>query len=148
MVAENPPGVTFEWLILSDAAEVVGNKLYLLGGGWDRLTVHSTFPVVQHCALATSLLVDWEETQKNHQFLLEIVDQHDNLITAVEAEFEVGRPPGVEPGRPQRWQFATDLELVLEAPGRHAAVASVGEEELGRQEFEVVSGIRAADLPD
>ena len=26
-----------EWLILADAAQVNGNKLYLLEGGWDRL---------------------------------------------------------------------------------------------------------------
>ena len=32
---------SIEWLILADAAEVVGGKLYVMGGGWDRLTVHS-----------------------------------------------------------------------------------------------------------
>ena len=32
---------SIEWLILADAAEVVGGKLYLMGGGWDRLTVNS-----------------------------------------------------------------------------------------------------------
>ena len=41
-----------EWLILADAAQVTGNKLYLLGGGWDRLNVNRDFPVNQHCAIA------------------------------------------------------------------------------------------------
>lgn len=136
-----------EWLILADAAEVVGSKLYLLGGGWDRLTVHSGFPVVQHCAVAVSVMVGWEETKLAHEFALEVVDQHGNLLSAVEAEFEVGRPPGVPAGQSQRWQFATDLELVLEQPGRHAIIAAIGGEEEARQEFEVVSGVRASDLP-
>ena len=28
-----------DWLILADSAQVTGGKLYMLGGGWDRLTV-------------------------------------------------------------------------------------------------------------
>ena len=30
-----------EWLILADSAQVIGNKLYLLGGGWDQLAVNT-----------------------------------------------------------------------------------------------------------
>jgi len=36
-----------EWLILADAAQVVGNKLYLMGGGWDKLTINNVFPADQ-----------------------------------------------------------------------------------------------------
>ncbi len=34
-----------EWLILADAAQVNGNKLYLLEGGWDRLTITRPLPL-------------------------------------------------------------------------------------------------------
>lgn len=137
-----------EWLILADAAEVVNNKLYLLGGGWDRLTVHSGFPVFQYCAVAAAVVVPWDDTEKTHNFALEVYDEDGKLLQSQEAEFEVGRPPGVQPGREQRWQFAGDFELVLEKPGRHRVVARCNGELKSRQEFEVIVGRRAADLPD
>lgn len=137
-----------EWLVLADAAQVVGNKLYLLGGGWDRLTVHQHFPVLQHCAVAASVLVEWEETEKFHDFALEIFHLESGVcLNAIEAEFEMGRPPGLQPGRVQRWQFAGDFDLELEGPGRHVILARVNGVEQGRLEFEVVSGVRASDLP-
>ena len=136
-----------EWVVLADAAEVVDNKLYLLGGGWTRLTVHSGFPAAQHCAVATAVLVDWEETQQSHEFSLEVYDPEEQLISAIEAEFEVGRPHGVPADKPQRWQFAGDFDLVLDGPGTHTVMVVIGGEELCRQDFEVVKGVRAADLP-
>src|SRR5688500_1930861 len=39
-----------EWLILADSAQVIGGKLFLLGGGWDVLTVNTSFPWQQRCA--------------------------------------------------------------------------------------------------
>jgi len=136
-----------EWLILADAAEVVGNKLYLLGGGWDRLTVHAGFPVVQHAAVAVSVVVPWENTNQVHEFCLHFASPQGKVLATIEAEFEVGRPPGVPPGRSQRWQFAGMLDLSLEGPGRHVLLAQVDGEEGARQEFDVVLGKRAADLP-
>ncbi|MBI3924876.1 MAG: hypothetical protein HY319_04995 [Armatimonadetes bacterium] len=136
-----------EWLILADAAEVVNNKLYLLGGGWDRLTVHSEFPVIQYCAVAAAVMVPWQETEKPHLFALEVYDDSRKLLASMEAEFEVGRPPGVLPGKEQRWQFAGDFQLMLEGPGRHRVEARCNDTVRAQQEFEVVVGRRAADLP-
>src|SRR5660397_182444 len=35
----DPDKITLDYLLVADGAQVVGGKLYLLGGGWDRLTV-------------------------------------------------------------------------------------------------------------
>jgi len=88
-----------EWLILADAAQVVGGKLYLLGGGWDRLTVNKPFPVQQHCALALSIAVPWNETNQRHSFEVEIVaedsaTEQPKSLMKMGGQFEVGRPPG------------------------------------------------------
>ncbi|GMU56234.1 MAG: hypothetical protein AMXMBFR33_53800 [Candidatus Xenobia bacterium] len=137
-----------EWLILADAAEVVGNKLYLLGGGWDRLTVHAGFPLEQHCAVAASVRVPWHETEITHEFTIEFITEDGQVLESLGAEFEVGRPPGLTPGREQRWQFSGDFDLRLDVPGRYAVVGLLEGEERARLYFEVVSGVRAADLPE
>ncbi len=137
-----------EWLILADAAEVVGNKLYVLGGGWDRLTVHAGFPLEQHCAVAASVRVPWHETETPHDFAIEFLNEEGLVLESLGAEFEVGRPPGLAPGREQRWQFSGDFDLRLETPGRYAVIGLLEGQERARLYFEVVSGVRAADLPE
>lgn len=137
-----------EWLILADAAEVVGNKLYVLGGGWDRLTVHAGFPLEQHCAVAASVRVPWHETEIAHDFAIEFLNEEGVVLESLGAEFEVGRPPGLAPGREQRWQFSGDFDLRLDTPGRYAVIGLLEGQERARLYFEVVSGVRAADLPE
>ena len=52
-----------EWLILADEAEVVNGKLYMMGGGWDRLTAQS-LPWGQHMAIAVAIRVPWMDTNR------------------------------------------------------------------------------------
>lgn len=59
-----------EWLMLADWAEIIGNKLYLMGGGWDYLQHSGTFPYTQQCALAASFVVPWDETNQRHAFVI------------------------------------------------------------------------------
>ena len=134
-----------EWLILADAAQVVGGKLYLLGGGWDRITVNSPFPVQQRVALAVSIKVPWNETNQKHTFEVEIISENRETeelksLMKMGGQFEVGRPPGTRQGQDQRLQLALDGGLVLEAPGRKMVVARIGGQEIGRTEFQVVQG--------
>jgi hypothetical protein len=111
-----------EWLILADAAEVTGGKLYLLGGGWDTLTINSAFPVVQPMAVAFAIEVPWNETNQKQRVQFEIADQDMNASLAQgEVEFEVGRPPGRPIGQAQRVQFA--FKIAIELP--HGGVYTV-----------------------
>lgn len=128
-----------EWLVLADAAEVVGNKLYLMGGGWDRISVHTDFPVAQHFGIAISVLVPWEETDKVHEFVMDVQSPDGKLLATVEAEFEVGRTADGRP-RPQRWQFASSVDLSLDSPGRYSVVIHLNGNQAAVQTFEVLSG--------
>ncbi|CAN0254118.1 unnamed protein product [Phaeothamnion confervicola] len=125
-----------EWLILGDAAEVVNNKLYLMGGGWDRLMVHTAFPVAQHFGVALSVVVTPEETNKPHEFALDVLSPEGKLLATIEAEFEVGRASDTTP-RNQRWQFATSIDLSLESAGSYPVVINLNGIEAARQVFEV-----------
>lgn len=132
-----------EWLILADAAQVVGAKLYLLGGGWDRLTVNKEFPVNQRCALALSIIVPWNETNQKHSFEVEIISE-DNVTEEAKSlvkaggQFEVGRPPGIRQGQEQRFQIAIDMTLRIEMAGTKTVIARIEGEEKRRLEFTVV----------
>jgi len=134
-----------EWLILADAAQVVGAKLYLLGGGWDKLTVNRAFPVDQRLALALSIIVPWNETNQKHSFEVEIIsedydtEQPKNLVK-MGGQFEVGRPPGIRQGQEQRFQLAIDMNLRIETAGAKTVIARIEGQEMRRLDFTVISG--------
>lgn len=129
-----------EWIILADGAEVVNNKLYLLGGGWDALTVNSPLPVVHPCAVAIAFKVPWNETNQQHNVEIEIADQDANELLTLAAQIEVGRPPGIPLGQAQRVQMALSLALPLRQTGTHVIVARIEGQEARRVQFGVVPG--------
>ena len=136
-----------EWLILADAAQVIGGKLYLLGGGWDRLTVNSEFPVEQRLAVAASFLVDWNETNERQPVVIEVTDADNSSLLRLGAEIEVGRPPGIPAGQPQRAQLAAEVGMKFEAPGIYVVSARVSDQERTELSFYVVPGPFVAKRP-
>ena len=115
-----------EWLILAEAAQVVGQKLYLLGGGWDRLTIPTT-PMYYNMAVAASFKVPWNETNIKHTFEIEIADGEGNGLGKVSGQFEVGRAPGIAAGTDQRSQIAANINWNITKPGLYQINARVGE---------------------
>jgi hypothetical protein len=89
-------------MMLCDAAESVGGKLYILGGGW--LQVLADQPV--NMALAIRVDVGWEYANVRRAIAAVLVTQDGEPFElegrAVESrgEFEMGRPPGLESGSP------------------------------------------------
>ena len=92
-------------MMLADAAQAVDNKLYILGGGWSVIG-----PEPQPSAIAIHVKVPWDQTNRQHMMLLELLDLDGEPILIetpvgrqalrVENNFEVGRPPGIKPGSP------------------------------------------------
>jgi hypothetical protein len=127
-----------EWLILADAAQVVGNKLYLMGGGWDTLQVNQPFPVTQRCAVATSFRVPWTETNRRHNVSIEIATEDGQVLGEVKGQVEVGRPVGLPAGSDQRAQIAADIALGIPGPGTIVITARVEDRDVGRVTFRVL----------
>jgi hypothetical protein len=57
-------------MMLADAAQEVGGKLYVLGGGWSI-----TGPEPVPMAIALKLEVPWDRTNLQHSLLLELLDE-------------------------------------------------------------------------
>jgi len=131
--------VEVEWLILADAAQVTGGKLYLLGGGWDRLTV-SVLGQNQSMAIAVSFRVPWTQTNEKHNFEIELVTEDGTTITRVPGQFEVGRPTGLAPGQDQRAQIVVNVHWTITETGIYVVNARLDGQEGQRFPFTVVAG--------
>ncbi len=132
-----------EWLILCDCAQVVGNKLYLIGGGWDRLSASKAFPIQQHASIAVALKIPWAETNQRHKFEIEVMGEDQDSeqpksMAKVQGQFEVGRPPGIPVGQDQRIQLAIDMILVIDSAGTKTVAARIDGEEARRITFNVI----------
>jgi hypothetical protein len=141
---------SLEWLILADAAQIVGNKLYLIGGGWDVLTVNTAFPVDQIIGIAASFAVPWNETNQRHRAEITIIDEDGNTqMAGIANEFEVGRPPGIPAGSTQRTQVAGTLVLRITHAGNYSIRGTIdGEAQHQRAQFRVVAGPGVALRPE
>lgn len=107
-------GIAADFLILADAAQVQGEKLYLLGGGWSAVWVKQ-FPAQHQMAVAAGILVPWLDTNVKHHFKVTVrTDDAQTTFGQVEGEFEQGRPAGVPAGTTQRVMLAINMGVRLE----------------------------------
>ena len=94
-----------DFLLLADRAEAVNGKLYLVGGGWDRLGM-SSIPGPANFDVAVGVLVGYNETNSPHKIELVLEDEDNKLVLGpIAAQFELGRPAGMKLGQTQRFQM-------------------------------------------
>ena len=128
-----------EFLIMADATEAVNNKLYMMGGGWDRW--HSpSYPAPIRLGIAVGLLVPWDETNEKHPVRLAIVDADGKpIVPDIGAQVEVGRPPGITAGSTQRALLAINAGFPIPKPGRYEVRVVAGQDGMERRvTFEAV----------
>ena len=90
-------------LLLCESAQEINGKLYILGGGWS-VAGPGPFP----WALAVRIEVPWDEANTRKKMRLFLLDQDGRPVTLpgqtapleLNADFEVGRPPGLPRGTP------------------------------------------------
>lgn len=126
-----------EWIILADHAEVLNNKLYVMGGGWDTVTVPNV-PYELRFAIVVALQVPWHDTNQLHNIEIELLDEDGGSHMMVQGQVEAGRPPGIVPGQTQRIQLAVSTALRVERIGTFSAVVRMaGSERVAK--FHVVT---------
>jgi hypothetical protein len=86
-------------MLLADAAQESGGKLFILGGGWSV-----TGPAIPPSAVALKIDVPWDQANRRHVWALQLLSEDGEPVEIegeplrVEGEFEVGRPVGTAPG--------------------------------------------------
>jgi hypothetical protein len=132
--------ISVAWLILADHADVVGDKLYLLGGGWDRIIVQGQLGQYQ-LSFAIAFRVPWSETNSRHHAEIEIQDADAHVLGQVGVDFEVGRPAGITQGQSQLFQMAINhLPINFEKSGVYTIVPRIDgdDDPQGRTTFTVI----------
>ena len=114
-------GITADFLILADAAQVQGEKLYMLGGGWSLIWAKE-FPAQHQMAVAAGILVPWLETNARHQFRIVVHARGRRRVRRGRAASSSrAAPPGLPAGTTQRVMLTVNMTI------RHrAAVRSSG----------------------
>ncbi|CAN5735948.1 hypothetical protein BH23CHL4_BH23CHL4_27670 [soil metagenome] len=131
--------------LLADAAQVANGKLFILGGGWARLTADA-LPVARAYELAVRVVVPWNETNRKLSFELQMVDEDGKhlLSPAVRADISVGRPVQLKEGTDQVVPLTLRLPNVrLESEGRYAFTLSHEGKEVARTAFDLVAKVVA-----
>ncbi len=128
-------------MLLCDAAQEANGKLYVIGGGWSDV-LQSDQPMSM--ALAIVLHVPWDQTNMKHEFRVQLQTadgepwMHDGgAPIQAEANFEIGRPPGIKPGSELNAPIAPSFHGVLLPAGGYVWKLTVDGEELGRTPFTV-----------
>ena len=129
-------------LLLCDAAQAIGGKLYILGGGWTQVVQapESPFPM----ALAIRIVIPWTEANRRIPFRAYLVSHDEEPVDLgggpIESggEMEVGRPPGLEPGTPLDAVLAVNAGAVVLEPGRYVWKVDVDEKTRSRAPFRVI----------
>ena len=115
-----PDAVTADFLILADAAQVQGEKLHMLGGGWSIIWAKQ-FPAQHQMSVAAAILIPWMETNAKHEFRIRIVAEDGGVFGEVHGQFEQGRPAGMPAGTTQRMMIAANMNIRLERAGEGSA---------------------------
>jgi hypothetical protein len=110
---ELPGGVTADFMILCDAAQVQGDKLSLLGGGWSMIWARQ-FPTNHQMAVAAGILVPWMDTNQRHEFRISVRTEDGASLGEYRGSFEQGRPAGLPAGSTQRVLLAVNFALRIE----------------------------------
>jgi hypothetical protein len=104
--------VTF---LLCDSAQAVGGKLYLLGGAWNITPAGRPLTL----GLAINVNIAWNETNQRHTIQAVLLDEDGGAVSnpedgspiAVDAQLEIGRPPGSKPGSSFNAPLAVNMNL-------------------------------------
>jgi hypothetical protein len=126
--------------MLADAAQVQSGKLYVLGGGFDTISVRKLPATHRSVSLAMVAEVGPDERQQDLELVVQLVDEDGGeLGVMAKGKLRVGAPPNLPPGSASIVPIVSPFHNVTfpEAKG-YAFVVTMNEVELTRVKFRVV----------
>ena len=134
-------------MILCDYADAPPNvgKLFVSGGGWNRVLANAPALV----ALGIIVNVPWDQTNRPHPLLLELVDEDGHRVQlgnppqdiAQQGQFEAGRPAGAPAGEPIPLPMAFRRPVLPLPVGGYSWVLSIDGDEEARVSFRAVESL-------
>lgn len=125
--------------MLADAAQVQSGKLFVLGGGFDTISVKSLPATHRNLSIAMVAEVGPEDRQRDLELHISLIDE-DGQPIGVEAKgmLRVGAPPNLPPGSPSVVPIVSPFHNIsfAEAKG-YVFVVSLDGQELARIRFRI-----------
>jgi hypothetical protein len=130
-------------LLLCDAAQVVGGKLYILGGGWQYVQVPGDAPV--GFMVAIDLIVPWDMTNRELNLAVSIATEdgeevlhpeNDQPIRA-EGQLVVGRPPTARAGADLHTPIAIPFPQIPLDAGGYVCIVSIDGDKIASTGFQI-----------
>ena len=140
MLENDEPAI--EFMILAEHAEVIHGKLYMMGGGWDNITVQD-FGAPLTLPLAVSILVPWPATNRPHTLEISIQSADAEVLAEQHRHLTVGRPADIEAGTSQRSMLVLRVAVRLPGPGRYVAIGGINGTPQSRVAFRALAPPRA-----
>jgi hypothetical protein len=109
------------YLMLCDAAEVMRDRAFVLGGGWVNRDAR-----MPGMAVVVLMDVPWDQANRKHEMEIALQDEDGNIIKAgdpprdvlMKGKFEVGRPAGHPAGMPLRFMQAINFHRLPLKPSK------------------------------
>jgi len=126
--------------MLADAAQVQSGKLYVLGGGFDTISVRQLPATHRSVSLAMVAEVGPDERQQDLELIVQLVDEDGaELGVMAKGKLRVGAPPNLPPGSPSIVPIVSPFHNITFAEAKgYAFVVSMNDVELTRVKFRVV----------
>jgi hypothetical protein len=126
--------------MLADAAQVQSGKLYVLGGGFDTISVRQLPATHRSVSLAMVAEVGPDERQQDLELLVQLVDEDGAEVgVTAKGKLRVGAPPNLPPGSPSIVPIVSPFHnITFTAAKGYAFVVSMNGTELTRVKFRVV----------
>jgi hypothetical protein len=120
------------YLILADAAQAAGGKLFILGGGWTTFR-SASFPAPIQLAVAASVV--FSSTEVGIKYPLSVIVSDETgvpIIPEIKGQVEATKPATDVPrGAHHKVPLAINLGLSLPHPGRYGIVVTAGSSRVG-----------------
>ncbi len=151
-MATDPNEFTID-AMLADSAVTADGKLFVQGGGWNLIGTPS-FPFqVPRIGIALVIGIPYAETNRNHTLEIQFAGEDGPIplghttdpdsgdtkpLMGVGSQFNVGRPPSIQPGDRQVIPMAMNFNSVqFDKPGMHSFSILIDGTEVNRLEFRV-----------
>lgn len=126
-------------MMTADAAQALGGKLYILGGGFDQIHLPA-LPHSYRFDLAMIIEVPWTATNQPYQIVVELLDSDGTPVGyRAEATLETGRPPGTRYGTSFTVPLALPVLAEFKQGGRFVLRGLVNGQERNRIAVEAIA---------
>jgi len=116
-----------DYAVLADAAQSVGGKMFILGGGWNIFR-SANYPAPVQLAVAVGIGFEPAEIGSRYPVKIVIADEAGvPVVPEMNGQIETGQPtPDLPPGLPVKIPVAWNVSFAVPRAGRYTIVITVG----------------------